>query len=169
MRGVGALCCALVAAQGALGFVAPLSARSLLGRQEPQTPCPAQPATRLRMVATDFPKFSVSLMDDTRVSFHMDEEHVRKLAAEVNTILRSFKRLKANAADGGKPYKEDTVEYKDEIDGLNIVVECNPNIFPDPFKAQVFVRIWDDKMEISSQAMLTKLTDAIKGHLALFK
>lgn len=48
-------------------------------------------------------------------------------------------------------------------------VECNPNIFPDPFKAQVFVRIWDDKMEVSSQAMLTKLTDAIKGHLALFK
>lgn len=121
------------------------------------------------MVATDFPKFSVSLMDDTRVSFHMDEEHVRKLAAEVNAILRSFKRLKANAAEGGKPYKEDTVEFKDTIDGLNIVVECNPNIFPDPFKAQVFVRIWDDKMEISSQAMLTKLTDAIKGHLALFK
>lgn len=48
-------------------------------------------------------------------------------------------------------------------------VECNPNIFPDPFKAQVFIRIWDDKMEVSSQAMLTKLTDAIKGHLALFK
>lgn len=52
---------------------------------------------------------------------------------------------------------------------LLLQVECNPNIFPDPFKAQVFVRIWDDKMEISSQAMLTKLTDAIKGHLALFK
>eukprot|EP00903_Cladosiphon_okamuranus_P006533 g6384.t1 len=170
MRGVGALCWALVTVQGALGFVAPLSARALLGRQAPPTSSfSAQPATRLRMVVTDFPKFSVSLMDDTRVSFHMDEEHVRKLAGEVNAVLRSFKRLKANAADGGKPYKEDTVEFKDNIDGLNIVVECNPNIFPDPFKAQVFVRIWDDKMEISSQAMLTKLTDAIKGHLALFK
>lgn len=83
MRGVGALWCALVAVQGALGFVAPLSARAPLGRQAPQSSSPAQPATRLRMVATDFPKFSVSLMDDTRVSFHMDEEHVRKLAAEV--------------------------------------------------------------------------------------
>lgn len=84
MRGVGALWCALVAVQGALGFVAPLSARAPLGRQAPQSSSPAQPATRLRMVATDFPKFSVSLMDDTRVSFHMDEEHVRKLAAEVS-------------------------------------------------------------------------------------
>ncbi|CAN0507699.1 unnamed protein product [Ectocarpus sp. 8 AP-2014] len=52
---------------------------------------------------------------------------------------------------------------------LRCQVECNPNIFPDPFKAQVFVRVYDDKMEVSSQAMLTKLTDAIKQHLALFK
>lgn len=36
--------------------------------------------------------------------------------------MRSFKRLKANAAEGGKPYKEDAVEFKDTIDGLNIVV-----------------------------------------------
>ena len=48
-------------------------------------------------------------------------------------------------------------------------IECNPNIFPDPFKAQVFVRIWDDKFEVSSQAMLTKLTDAIKLHMAAIK
>lgn len=41
---------------------------------------------------------------------------------QVNTILRSFKRLKANAAEGGKPYKEETVEFKDTIDGLNVVV-----------------------------------------------
>ncbi|CAM9764026.1 unnamed protein product [Pylaiella littoralis] len=174
MRGtIGALICAMAAVQGAMGFVAPLSTRAL-GRQTalPSSSSAAQPATtatRLRMVATDIPKFCVSLMDDTRVSFHIDEENVRKLAAEVNNILRSFKRLKANAAEGGKPYKEDSVEFKGTVDGLNILVECNPNIFPDPFKAQVFVRIWDDKMEVSSQAMLTKLTDAIKQHLALFK
>lgn len=48
-------------------------------------------------------------------------------------------------------------------------VECNPNIFPDPFKAQVFIRLWDDNVEINSQAMLTKLTDAIKQHMAVIK
>ncbi|CAN0129097.1 unnamed protein product [Ectocarpus sp. 6 AP-2014] len=174
MRGIGALCCALAAVHGVTGFVAPLSPRGF-GQQQTARAFSApsssqQPAAaRLRMVATDFPKFTVSLMDDTRVSFHMDEKDVRKLADVVNNILRSFKRLKANAAEGGKPYKEDSVEYKDTIDGLNIVVECNPNIFPDPFKAQVFVRVYDDKMEVSSQVMLTKLTDAIKQHLALFK
>lgn len=41
---------------------------------------------------------------------------------QVNNILRAFKRLKANAADGGKPYKEDSVEFKDNIDGLDILV-----------------------------------------------
>lgn len=121
------------------------------------------------MSATDLPKFSVSLMDDTRVSFDMKKENLQLLAAQVNNILASFKRLKANAAEGGKPYREETVEYKDVVDGLNIVIECNPNIFPDPFKAQVFVRIWDDKFEVSSQAMLTKLTDAIKQHMAAIK
>ena len=40
----------------------------------------------------------------------------------MNNILTSFKRLKANAAEGGKPYREETVEYKDVVDGLNIVV-----------------------------------------------
>lgn len=48
-------------------------------------------------------------------------------------------------------------------------MECNPNIFPDPFKAQVFLRVWDDKFEVSSQAMLTKLTDSIKLHVAAIK
>lgn len=42
--------------------------------------------------------------------------------------MRSFKRLKANAAEGGKPYKEDTVEFKDTIDGLNIVVRLRLSI-----------------------------------------
>ena len=99
MRGIAALVgCALVAAQGATGFVAPLSARAPVQQQQRRWASravlrPAQPAaaaaaaaaaaTRLRMVATDFPKFTVSLMDDTRVSFHMNEENVRKLAAEV--------------------------------------------------------------------------------------
>ena len=42
--------------------------------------------------------------------------------AQVNNILASFKRLKANAAEGGKPYREEAVEFKDVVDGLNIVV-----------------------------------------------
>lgn len=41
---------------------------------------------------------------------------------QVNAILASFKRLKANATEGGRPYREETIEYKDTIDGLNILV-----------------------------------------------
>lgn len=42
---------------------------------------------------------------------------------QVNNILASFKRLKENAAQGGKPYREDTVEYRDTTaEGLNILV-----------------------------------------------
>lgn len=89
MRGIGALCCAVVAAQGAMGFMAPPLSTRALGRQMARassSPSAAQPApgrSSLRMVATEIPKFCVSLMDDTRVSFHMGKEDVRKLAAEV--------------------------------------------------------------------------------------
>ncbi|CAM9493420.1 unnamed protein product [Discosporangium mesarthrocarpum] len=115
------------------------------------------------------PKFTLPLMDDTRVTIAFDGDHCMKLANEVNSILAAFKRLKANAAEGGKPYREEGIEYRDTVDGLNILIECNPNIFPDPFKAQVFVKVWDDKMEVSSQAMLTKVTDAIKQYIATVK
>lgn len=40
----------------------------------------------------------------------------------MNNVLASFKRLKANAAEGGKPYREEVVEYKDKVGDLNIVV-----------------------------------------------
>lgn len=98
MRGIGALGCALVAVHGATGFVAPLSARAP-GRQAPRAWYSTRPAaTRLRMVATDFPKFTVSLMDDTRVSFHMNEEDVRKLAGEVRNTASTFRTSQPCAA-----------------------------------------------------------------------
>lgn len=47
----------------------------------------------------------------------------------MNNILGSFKRLKANATEGGKPYREETVEYKDTIGDLNVLVRqnCEPH------------------------------------------
>lgn len=41
---------------------------------------------------------------------------------KVNNALAAFKRLKENAAEGKRPYREDTIMYKDTLDGLNIVV-----------------------------------------------
>ncbi|CAM9167196.1 unnamed protein product [Choristocarpus tenellus] len=165
MRIFLALCCVLLA-QGGRGFMVPLPVRTpslvtsqMSGRMEPA----------VSMSTKTSPKFSIPLMDDTRVTIDFDKDHCKKLASEVNNILSAFKRLKENAASGGKPYREEGVEYRDTIGDLNLLVECNPNIFPDPFKAQVFVRVWDDKMEVSSQAMLTSITDAIKQYIAKVK
>lgn len=63
---------------------------------------------------------------------------------QVNAILASFKRLKANAAEGGKPYREEAIEYKDTVDGLNILVS------------------WDREAEHSGKAQ----ADMIRMHIA---
>jgi hypothetical protein len=87
--------------------------------------------------------------------------------AQVNNILSSFKRLKANAAGGGAPYKEKSVEFiVHAAGGTAIEIECNPNLYPDPFKAMVFVKVANDALTVSSQAQLTKLADVIKAFLA---
>lgn len=89
MRGISSLCCALAAVHGATGFVVPLPGRvSLQAARTTATfravPPPASSSPdRLCMSATDLPKFSVSLMDDTRVSFDMKKENLQLLAAEV--------------------------------------------------------------------------------------
>lgn len=88
MKGVATVCCALVAVQGAMGFVAPLSTRALVGQAKLSSVSSVRTQscsshTRLCMSTTELPKFSVSLMDDTRVTFDLEKENLQKLAAEV--------------------------------------------------------------------------------------
>lgn len=93
MRGISALCCALAAVHGATGFVVPLPGRvSLQAARTPAifravAPSASSRPDRLCMSATELPKFSVSLMDDTRVSFDMKKENLQLLAAEVRHAL----------------------------------------------------------------------------------
>lgn len=90
MKGVAGVCCALAAVQGAMGFVAPLSTTGALAgpaRLSSVSSVRTQPSsssrTRLCMSTTELPKFSVSLMDDTRVTFDLKKENLQRLAAEV--------------------------------------------------------------------------------------
>ena len=92
MRGLGAtlFALALVAGHEATGFVAPLSTLSIGGtsrsvcgvRRSSSISAP----TRLHMSTPNLPKFSVSLTDDARVTFHLDKETLKKLAQQVRAI-----------------------------------------------------------------------------------
>jgi hypothetical protein len=112
--------------------------------------------------------FSLSLADDTRIVLkNFDKKDCRSVADNLNLIIHAFQRLAHNAEKGGNPYKEESVEFSVSLDsGLTIEMECNPNLFPDPFKAEVFVKVMDGTMEVSSTAGLTKLVDTLKAYLA---
>lgn len=89
MRGISSVFCALAMVHGATGFVMPLPGRVSLQAARTTATFRAMPPSassspdRLSMSATDLPKFSVSLMDDTRVSLDMKKENLQMLAAQV--------------------------------------------------------------------------------------
>ena len=51
-------------------------------------------------------------------------------------------------------------------DGVELAVECNPNIFPDAFKAEVFIQLKSETMEVSTQCLLPKLVEGVKAYKA---
>lgn len=87
MRGFGAILWTLATVQEAMGFVAPFAATSMGGAAysvvDTRKVSPTLTATRLRMSTGNVPKFSVSLTDDTRVSFHLEKENLKGLAQQV--------------------------------------------------------------------------------------
>ena len=81
-------------------------------------------------------------------------------------MLEAFKRLKANAEEGKRPYREKSIEFLLKGRETSLIFECNPNLFADPFKALVFLKVKNGSMEVSSQAQLTMLSDVCKTFLA---
>ena len=104
---------------------------------------------------------------NTRVTIPFDAATANGLGDEVNKLLASFKAIKAGSVptEDGIPIarKQEVLEYKASTgENVELVIECNPNIFPDPFKAEVFVKVTSGDLVISSQCMLPKLIEAIK-------
>ncbi|KAG5190669.1 hypothetical protein JKP88DRAFT_266814 [Tribonema minus] len=161
---VAGVVAALACVGGVLSFA---PSQPLLARQHAVASRTTGASVRMRS-APAVHKFSLPLADDTRITVHgFERSHCLALANEVNAILSAFKRLKANRADGKAPYKEQSVEFIIHAgNGATIEIECNPNLYPDPFKAMVFVKVLDESIEVASQAQLTKLADVIKTYLA---
>lgn len=93
------LCCALLVRAG-LGFVA-LNAGRAAFRQELRSPesalRPMRASPRVSMSTTNAPRFTLPLMDDTRVSFAFTKDHVQKLASEVSLLPQLWPPREPNA------------------------------------------------------------------------
>jgi len=81
---------------------------------------------------------------------------------DINKLLSSFQAIKKSNADGTPPTKHEAMSIVKIVNEVTLTFECNPNIFPDPFKAEVFVRVQGTDVDVSSQCMLPKLIEGIK-------
>lgn len=108
---------------------------------------------------------SLDMADDTRLSFRFSLDAAVELGNEINELVASFKKITKSAKEG-KRVIENSLEYRYNDGSLKVDVECNPNVYPDPFTAQVYVVVDDGTIKVSSQALLTRLIDNVKAYKA---
>jgi len=108
--------------------------------------------------ATTVLALSLPMADSTRATVALSRETCKGLVDQVNELITSFR----TKSDGRKP----SFEFEHASAPLRLEMECNPNIFADPFKARVSVRLVTADLEVTSEMFLTVLVDALRTTLA---
>eukprot|EP00638_Chattonella_subsalsa_P001499 CAMPEP_0117758978 /NCGR_PEP_ID=MMETSP0947-20121206/15727_1 /TAXON_ID=44440 /ORGANISM="Chattonella subsalsa, Strain CCMP2191" /LENGTH=100 /DNA_ID=CAMNT_0005579323 /DNA_START=147 /DNA_END=445 /DNA_ORIENTATION=- len=85
--------------------------------------------------------FTLPMADDTQIKFKFDRKTCKEIANKVNTCISSFKKIKEARAFGQTPEKQEIMMVTAKVDLSTFEFECNPNIYPDLFKALVFVKV----------------------------
>lgn len=98
------------------------------------------------------------------VSFSFTPEAAQTLKQQIGQLMQSLKAIAANAASGGKPTPQKTMEYRYTGD-VFLEVFCNPNIYPSPFAAKVLLTVRDDRIRLTTEAELTRLIEDIEQFL----
>lgn len=100
---------------------------------------------------------------DGSVSFSFNPDAARELQQAIATLME---RLKASAVKGtsSKPQPQEPMEYRYTGD-IFLEVFCNPNIWASPFAAKVLITLRDDRIRLTTEAELTRLTDDLNQYL----
>ncbi len=102
------------------------------------------------------------------VSFSFSPEAAQELKAAIAQLMTS---LKANAmvkASGkGKPSPQPSMEYR-YVGDVFLELFCNPNIWATPFAAKILVTLRDDRIRLTTEAELTRITDDLNQFLDQF-
>lgn len=121
-------------------------------------------AVHVRMVVSAAPTLNLQLADDTTIQVQMSQKDAELAIAKVNTLVSSFQAKAQAAAEGRRGERFAEMDFT--ADGVSLHLECNPNLFPDAFTAQVYVSVSDGVLQVTSQCLLTQLIDALKAHKA---
>lgn len=99
------------------------------------------------------------------VSFSFTPEAARELQTAIAQLMDRLKATTAQATGGGgKASPQKPMEYRYTGD-VFLEMFCNPNIWPSPFAAKVFITIRDDRIRMSAEAELTRIIDDINLYL----
>ncbi len=109
-------------------------------------------------------QFTINLTQGS-VSFTFSENAAQKLKQEISILMQSLKEIALNAKAGGKPNRQQAMEYQHTGD-VFLEVFCNPNIYPGPFAAKVLITVRDDRLRLTSEAELTRLVEDLEQYLA---
>ncbi|KAJ8904740.1 hypothetical protein NDN08_001256 [Rhodosorus marinus] len=99
--------------------------------------------------------------DDTSIKILYPVEKGEELINAVNSLILTFNNIK-NAAEDGKRFKGDNLEYFLEHENVRFELQCNPNLFPELVHAKVYVKADDGRLCVSSMALLPKLIESVK-------
>ncbi|MFB2923807.1 MULTISPECIES: hypothetical protein [Aerosakkonema] len=103
------------------------------------------------------------------VSFSFTPEAARELQGAIAQLMERLKAVSAHATGGGggkaSPQKPMEYQYTGEV---FLEMFCNPNIWPTPFAAKVLIALRDDRIRLSTEAELTRITEDINVYLEQF-
>mmetsp|Transcript_6664 Transcript_6664/g.20188 ORF Transcript_6664/g.20188 Transcript_6664/m.20188 type:complete len:148 (+) Transcript_6664:93-536(+) len=100
--------------------------------------------------------------DDTSIKILYPVAEGRVLIDAVNRLVTSFQTIKESAKRGERA-REESLDYSLKNDNIKLEFHCNPNLFPDPIHAKVYITADDGRLSFSSTAMLPKIIDSLKS------
>ncbi|MBD3882378.1 hypothetical protein IFO70_11455 [Phormidium tenue FACHB-886] len=105
-------------------------------------------------------------LSEGSVSFSFTPNAARELQAAIASLMNSLKATASNTA-GGKPQPQQPMEYQ-HTGEVFLEVFCNPNIWSSPFAAKVLITLRDDRIRLTTEAELTRITEDLNQYLDQF-
>jgi hypothetical protein len=101
-------------------------------------------------------------LSEGSVVFTFSPTAARELQSAIAALMKSLKATAAKA--GGKPEPQPPLEYRHTGD-VFLEVFCNPNIWSSPFAAKLLITLRDDRIRLTIEAELTRISEDLAQYL----
>lgn len=103
-------------------------------------------------------------LSDGTVSFKFTPEAAQELQQALNNLMSCLKIVANQTTTAVKAAPQKPIEYQYTGD-VFLEIFCNPNIWPTPFAAKALVTVRDERIRITTEAMLTNLLEDVSQYL----